>query len=363
MIREEIVRSAVTPKNKMEPTSATNISDNPPLKRQKTARDAGLDFTKGALVLLMVLYHWLNYFVSDQGFDYYRYIRFITPSFIFLAGFLVTNLLATRAGQNSSSLSARLFIRSGKLLALYTVLNLGVAWIEGGGSNRTLGLGFGAFIETVPEIYLTGAGASFVVLLPISYTLMLSALFQKTQNLPCLYHPVPMVFAFLIVSGLVLSGIRSDMLELISFGLLGLIIGYYVAQRRDHLCQLWPWLVVGYVLHLAALTFWGVPYMLQLVSVCLNLSLVYCLGHIVRPPSATARLMLLLGQYTLLGYVGQIAILQILVVVFRLMDLGPLEAPLAFVAALLLTVTTIAVTDLLRNRLQLVNSLYRLIFA
>src|SRR5439155_17798294 len=37
-----------------------------------TDRVPALDFTKGALVLFMVLYHWLNYFVSPQG-EMYRY--------------------------------------------------------------------------------------------------------------------------------------------------------------------------------------------------------------------------------------------------------------------------------------------------
>src|SRR5690349_11729639 len=51
-------------------------------------RNPALDFTKGVLVLLMVLYHWINYFVTREG-DLYRYLRFITPSFIFITGFLI----------------------------------------------------------------------------------------------------------------------------------------------------------------------------------------------------------------------------------------------------------------------------------
>jgi len=46
-------------------------------------RNPALDFTKGALVLFMVLYHRLEYFVSATG-DFYRYIMFVTPSFIFI---------------------------------------------------------------------------------------------------------------------------------------------------------------------------------------------------------------------------------------------------------------------------------------
>src|SRR5271169_6764755 len=47
----------------------------------KTGRISALDFTKGTLVLVMVLYHWLNYFVGSQG-SFYRYLSFLPPSFI-----------------------------------------------------------------------------------------------------------------------------------------------------------------------------------------------------------------------------------------------------------------------------------------
>src|SRR6185295_1822787 len=58
---------------------------------ERPGRNPALDFTKGALVLIMVLYHWLNYFVSADGFGY-RYLRFITPSFIVITGFLVSHI-------------------------------------------------------------------------------------------------------------------------------------------------------------------------------------------------------------------------------------------------------------------------------
>jgi len=45
----------------------------------KSHRIPAFDFTKGTLVLFMVLYHWLNYFYGPQG-DIYKYLRFLTPS-------------------------------------------------------------------------------------------------------------------------------------------------------------------------------------------------------------------------------------------------------------------------------------------
>lgn len=71
--------------------SQSTTSENQPDKQPTAVRgsDVGripaLDFTKGALVLTMVLYHWLNYFVGVTGY-YYRYLHFLTPSFIFITG-------------------------------------------------------------------------------------------------------------------------------------------------------------------------------------------------------------------------------------------------------------------------------------
>ena len=54
-------------------------------------RGDAVDFVKGVLVLLMVLYHWMNYFVSVEA-NLYRYFRFLTPSFILISGVLVSSV-------------------------------------------------------------------------------------------------------------------------------------------------------------------------------------------------------------------------------------------------------------------------------
>src|SRR4051812_31970835 len=90
----------------------------------KAGRDEALDFTKGALVLLMVLYHWINYFISREGMVY-RYIRFITPSFIFITGFLISQIYLAKNDGRDARLPKRLLVRGLKLLGIFTVLNLG----------------------------------------------------------------------------------------------------------------------------------------------------------------------------------------------------------------------------------------------
>src|SRR5580658_8456542 len=83
-------------------------------KTSKAPRIPALDFTKGALVLIMVLYHWLNYFVGPQG-DIYKYLRFLTPSFIFITGFLISNVYLSKYGIADPRLPRRLVQRGLKI--------------------------------------------------------------------------------------------------------------------------------------------------------------------------------------------------------------------------------------------------------
>src|SRR5262245_13312773 len=93
-----------------------------------TQRIAALDFTKGALVLFMVLYHWLNYFVASQG-EFYRYLRFLTPSFIFITGFLISNVYLSRYRISDPRLPRRLVQRGLKTLAIFIILNILIGFL------------------------------------------------------------------------------------------------------------------------------------------------------------------------------------------------------------------------------------------
>ena len=88
----------------------------------KAQRISALDFTKGALVLIMVLYHWINYFIGLQ-WPYYRYLRFLTPSFIFVTGFMISNVYLSKYDAADPRLSKRLFTRGLKLMAVFLALN------------------------------------------------------------------------------------------------------------------------------------------------------------------------------------------------------------------------------------------------
>src|SRR5882762_4894676 len=93
-----------------------------------TGRVPAIDFTKGALVLVMVLYHWLNYFIATEG-DFYRYLRFVTPSFIFITGFLISNVYLSKYEISDWQLPKRLIQRGLKLLGVFIFLNMAISFL------------------------------------------------------------------------------------------------------------------------------------------------------------------------------------------------------------------------------------------
>src|ERR1700674_2649874 len=159
---------------------ASNAPAVPDVK--KPARISALDFTKGALVLIMVLYHWLNYFVASYGF-FYRYLRFLTPSFIFIAGFLISNVYLSRYQVSGTKLPGRLAARGLKILAVFIVLNVGIGVLvlnpqTGGRGVFELFTGDGAIsIFLVSSNGVPGGAktAAFYILVPIGYLFLLSA--------------------------------------------------------------------------------------------------------------------------------------------------------------------------------------------
>jgi len=328
----------------------------------KKSRNHAIDFAKGALVLLMVLYHWLNYFVGIEGFVY-RYIRFITPSFVFLAGFLATYLMSLPQKSKSSNPGKRLILRGSKLLLVFTALNIIVMLIapnDSYGRSRTLS----SFLNNIGSIYTTGSSsiAAFWVLVPISYTLIIAGAFTNFQDRLRISLTIPTGILFIAAIVTSILGYKIPMVELLSLGLLGLIVGTALANRIQNLSSWWWFLMIAYPIHIVAITNFGAIYALQLIATCVNLWLLYLIAIKLRPTSSICRMMSLLGQYTLLGYVSQIALLQIIHLAFKKVNLGSIEIYVALFAGLASTIIVIKLTDILRHYSKAADKIYRLVF-
>ncbi|HJT71968.1 MAG TPA: acyltransferase [Terriglobales bacterium] len=345
--------ATVSSEVKMAPLAGASNS----LSMSKVPRVAALDFTKGALVLIMVLYHWLNYFVTADG-DVYKYIRFLTPSFIFISGFLISQVYLSTKIPPRHDLRSRLLVRGLKLLTLVAVLNIALFTVQGVGS-RVQAL---SPSDAVAAFFLGTNPVAFSVLVPIAYLLILAAIlapvFRRNVNT---FHITSALF---VACALVLSflNISNSYMEIFSIGTLGISIGHWPMERINHIVKRPITMIVAYILYLVAITIWNVIYPLQIAGVCLSVSLIYLIGLAYSESNSVGKTIVLLGQYSLFGYIAQIIILQVLRRAAHLVDGGITVTIAAFVMCLVATIVSVMLLDKSRRIVRPVNTVYKAVF-
>ena len=333
---------------------------------KSSPRISALDFTKGALVLIMVLYHWLNYF---GGLHDNRYLRFLTPSFIFITGFLLSNVYFAKYDLNNPQLRRRLATRGLKILAIFIALNAIIAMLSGGFANMKLFM-VQLFTSSAVRVFVTGnvvvsglgKGVAFYILVPISYLLIFSSgLVAVCRFYKYAAHAV-CAACLLCILLLHLNGVESSNLDLLTIGLLGVVAGYAPITAINALVQHPLLLALSYLLYVGAITVWNVIYPLQIVGVCLSLMILYLLGQGDETGKVQRRI-ILLGKYSLFGYISQIAILQVLRRVFRSTDAGAAVLMVSFVLAFVLTLLSVEFVDRARRESTGVDRVYKWVFA
>lgn len=331
------------------------------------SRIAALDFTKGSLVLFMVFYHWLNYFVAAQG-DFYRYLRFLTPSFIFIAGFLVSNIYFPKYRKGDLKVPERLLVRGMKILGVFLALNLAIGILIS--MSTTGSLIPEHFSVATSSLYIRGTtsvtgvkAAAFYVLIPISYLLVVSAALLVVCGFFRHAFYLATALCLLMIYFLDQRGSQNPNLELMTMGLLGVLAGYIpLAKISWFVCHPYT-LLVSYALYLIAITLWNIPYPLQIVGVCLTLLVLYVLGSSEGEPGAMRGHIILLGKYSLFGYIAQMAFLQIIHRFARHIDFGDRGLLLSFVLGFALTMTSIELVDWLRRISGRFDRAYKMVFA
>lgn len=326
-------------------------------------RNPALDFSKGVLVLFMVLYHWVNYFVGIEG-SVYTYLRFIPPSFIFITGFLIANVYPARHGFSSAQVYRRLVVRGFKLLVLFTLLNIG-ANIAFARSYKGAMPGVDGFIRDAAIIFTSGnAKAAFAVLVPISYLLLLSAVIFFVCQAHKRAIPFICMGLFLGIVALDVHGLASLNLTLLGIGLLGVLAGMYPIEEVnawvDH-----PFIVACLnVSYLFVISVWGTSYVLQAIGVCLSVMIIYLIGMKSAALGKRQQLIILLGQYSLFAYVAQIGLLQLLQRLLPYLSLHDWALwIISFFGAFVLTIITVRVVHQIRAKSYTADWLYRVAFS
>jgi peptidoglycan/LPS O-acetylase OafA/YrhL len=328
----------------------------------KTERIPALDFTKGALVLIMVLYHWLNYFIGPQG-AFYEYLRFLPPSFIFITGFLISHVYLSKYRARDLRLPLRLAVRGLKIAGVFISLNAIVILLIPGKvpiENVKIGTLVATFVTGNFE---NGRPAAFYVLLPIGYLLMLSAsLLIASRFYRGIFVVVCLLF-FLGIFLLSLAGLKSGNLELLTIGLLGVSVGYVPISKINNFLRHPYALVLAYLGYTIAIAVWNAGYPLQVTGVCLTLMLLYLVGTLSGESGRIQESVILLGKYSLVGYIAQIAILQLLRRGLRNANSQVWVLGLSFLAAIALTFIAVEAVDRARTKVPIVNRLYAAVFA
>nr|WP_157899909.1 hypothetical protein [Luteitalea pratensis] len=312
-------------------------------------------------MLLMVLYHWLNYFI---GLDWpgYPYLRFLTPSFLFITGFIVGRVYLARYAGSPWQLAGRSWQRGVKLLTLFTVLNF-VDTASALGSIDPDILKWAWPSERLEAVFLHGGGgAAFSILIPIAYFLFAVPLIWWSVRVA----GVPL---WLLASAMValaitraLSGYGNAQFEFISVGVAGAGLGAARRFKLEFLASHVALLLVLYGLHLAAIAVWNTPFEVQVVTTYLNVSFLYACASRLNPRLILKQGVVELGEYSLFAYVVQIVALQVL---RRGMPAPPGVGgkALALAVAILLTCAAVRLMARIRSRSRPVDWWYRTVFA
>lgn len=323
-------------------------------------RDTGLDFVKGVLVVVMVLYHAMNYF-ADAPAAYYGYLRFVNGAFVFITGYVVAVFRADAALTGGHSPVAPLALRGAKLLGLFTALNLAIG--AGGVTNyKNVTFDIGGYFERAGAVYLSGDAAqiAFRILAPISYVLMISALYLAAGRAQ----------AALIVTTLAAAAMYSLVLPItpngffVLTGLVGLSLG--LMQRRfgrPHVHGVTA-LLAGLILLAALMNTLSSNALAYALGIAVMMALLHDGARRVAAHTRSYNALVLLGRYSLVGYIVQIGFLFLLHRSLHGRTLPPgAGLALAFVATCAIVFAISHGLEAMRRRSGLVERTYRLVFA
>jgi hypothetical protein len=158
-------------------------------------------------------------------------------------------------------------------------------------------------------------------------------------------------------------GVQSPNLELITIGMVGMLTGLMPIGAINDFVRHSYMLGLAYLCYTIAITIWNVPFSLQMVGVPLSLMAIYLAGISGSDSGKLRSEVILLGKYSLFGYISQIAILQILAASLRHINFGFAVLGASFVAAFALTIISVKIVDRLRSQLVTMDRLYKAVFA
>lgn len=325
-------------------------------------RIGSIDFTKGVLVIFMVVYHALNYSAwrTVPG----KFMGFLPPSFILITGFLLTNVYTVKYQAGNWSLYRRLLIRGFKLVLIFTVLNvLGNAVVAQNYNGQRLSLvGFFGDWQAV-FVWGNAPKASFEILLPIGYLLLAAPLLLRAHfSSPAITLGLALML-FVGCSILEQAGVPWSHLSMLGVGVIGAAAGAIpLARVNEMLLRRWSVVVVAFGVYWMCRIVWGQIYPVQVFAACVSVPLIHAVAIRMDTNARLTQEVNRLGRYSLFSYIAQIAILQVL----RRVDAYDESAVVAVVCmgvgTLVATWGAVCLVEVFRRRSRWIEGGYRAAF-
>lgn len=276
---------------------------------QSKGRIPTIDFIKGILVLLMVVYHVLNYL--QYGSTPHHYMAFLPCSFIMITGFLVTQIYLSRYDFSFKSVGLRLGTRAMKLLILFTALNLAARMIWSKNHYETT-LNVYAFFKKWFNVFVVGNAdkVAFEVLIPISYTLFLAIFILKIQSAKPYFISLFAAATFGLCTLIDVYGYPINNLYLLSSGIIGLALGVFRIGIIDQYAKSWKFVGLLMMIYSGIFILEIDNYFSQIIITFVSLIIIYSIGNIMNSEQWWFKQVCILGRYSLISYIAQILFLQ-----------------------------------------------------
>ena len=286
-----------------------NVSESASIQ---TNRDTALDFVKGFLVEIMVIYHILNYFLSIRP-SVLLYINFVTGSFVFITGYLISSIYSKKYKNDLQKQFFRLFFRGGKLLSIFLMINIAIYSMALTNYN---GYKFKIteLFSNIGSIFLAGSAkiSAFELLVPIAYTLIASSLLVviKKQTLV-----ISFTITLLLCASFFINQDTFFNLYYICIGLSGVAIGFFAKHIRLYSVTIWARVlsIVPVITYYLLIHTWVreniLFYFFGIISV---LFCIYSFASLLTSKNFLVNIFDLFGKYTLICYLSQILFLQLL---------------------------------------------------
>ncbi len=326
------------------------------------SRIVTIDFTKGALVLLMVVYHSLNYLQS--GTLSHDFLAFVPPSFIMITGFIVSHMYMRKYEGNLKAVGLRLGVRSMKIFLLFIALNA-AARLVWSVNHYGVAIQFENLKHEFVQMFLVGAPwlSAFDILLPISYTLAAAVIVVRVQSILPSFPLVLASAVFLLCTYMENFSMSLYNLNMLSAGFIGMAAGLLPQGILGRIRPPWAFVAAVLVLYVVVIRFFEDYYYTQMLVTVLALVAILSTGSRVNPASMLTRQVTTLGRYSLLSYIAQIFFLQLLKPAAAAFNVHAVH-PLALISiVMVLTWISALITDFARQRLRYIDVLYKAVFA